>query len=196
MNYPQYRKLNWILFIIFIIYYVTMGIIFSFTGDPYNVFESQLAFSARTLQREYFWILYEGNMALYRLVQAMDFGFMIVYGTLIFTVLRGWTVKIDEDPNKELSDILEKWSDRTWNLAWCGYIAAGLDVIENILIFMMINEYTFHPWFPEEWAFYHSLCALIKWILIFFCIGIFLYVSNLYNQKKKLLGASNSTKDQ
>jgi hypothetical protein len=188
MNADHYRKRARIFLGLAIPYYILMGVIFYFAKDPLNVFESQLAFEAWIIRNEYFWITYNGGMTAYRIAQYLDFGFMILYGGFIFFTLRGWAIKMEEESDKILYDVMVKWGHRAKTLAWCGIVAAGLDVVENLLIFQMLEYYYFHQDVLAIQAFFYSFCALIKWILLGFCLVLYIFLSLLYKRKTKLSG--------
>ncbi len=156
--------------ILLLIYYPIMTYFFINSNDPLNIMESQLSFSATTLKLEYLTIYTAGSMNTYRIAQIMDFGFMGLYGILLFAVSLKWS-RILKD-KKDKKDI---WVKTGYSCTLFALIAAFCDVMENIFILMMIS-YSPDFQFPSSWAIIHSTFALIKWVLLSIIIGWYVII--------------------
>ena len=117
--------------------------------------ESQLSFSGAVLKEHY-----RGtNITYYRIVQILDYIYMVAYGMLAFSLVLTLSRKFDED---------SFWSNSGHLIAILGIVAACCDATENAFILMMLSDPT---GFPDIWAIIHSCFALVKFILLFTCIA-------------------------
>lgn len=140
--------------ILFVVVYPIMTLFFWLSGYPTNFFSSQLSFSAQVLKAHY----QVTNIDLYRIAQTFDYGFMVSYGCLLFCLALVIARKFNDD---------SIWKKIGVVIAFLGVIAACCDAIENGFIHAMLID----PLnFPDIWAILHSIFALIKWILLPFCI--------------------------
>jgi len=135
-----------------IIVYVVLGYFFLLSGDPVNVMSSQLSFSDMFLRSEYSRIV---NVDAFKIAQGLDYGFMVSYALLIFS----------------LALILGRWYSENSSIrrqshffAVSGPIAACADAIENLFIFLTVAD---PAGFPAWEAIAMSIAATIKWVLIF-----------------------------
>jgi len=120
-----------------------------------DVIASQLSFSGEVLKSHY----EITNIEFYRIAQSLDYGFMISYGTLIFTLALIISRKFDA---------ASIWRKSGYIVAILGITAACCDGIENIFILALLTD---PSGFPNIWAIIHSCFALVKWIMIFSSIG-------------------------
>jgi len=155
-----------------------MSYFFFQSQDPLGIFQSQLSFSATTLRAEYYQISLLGGMRDYRLAQTLDFGFMLVYGILIFAICVKWARLIEAKVEDSGS-----WAKMGYIAAVMGILAAGCDVVENIFILKMISTQPSSFDFPNNWALIHSSFALIKWILLIISIGWYVTIRIKFRNK-------------
>lgn len=141
--------------ILLIIIYPIMNYFYIISKYPVDVMTSQLSFSGEILKSQY----KETNIEFYRIAQSLDYGFMVSYGTLIFTLALIIARKFDK---------VSIWRKSGYIVAILGIIAACFDGIENIFILAMLTDPSS---FPNIWAILHSCFALAKWIMIFSSIA-------------------------
>lgn len=141
--------------VMLIIIYPIMGYFFLMSGNPGNVMESQLSFSAAYM-RDYYDNI--ENIELYRIGETIDYGFMVSYGLLIISLALIIARKFDEG---------NFWRNSGYSLVPLGILAALLDAVENAFILAMLTD---PSGFPDILAIMHSTFALIKWIILFLSI--------------------------
>ena len=140
--------------ILLAIIFPIMNIFFILSGYPVSFLESQLSFNGQILKAHYLIT----NIDLYRIAQILDFGYMISYGSLIFTLALIACRKFKTESS---------WAKMGCIISILGFLAACCDAGENAFILAMLSE----PFsFPDILAIIHSFFALIKWILLPICI--------------------------
>ncbi len=150
------RKVLLIALIMICVIYTVIGYFFVLSGDPINVFASQLSFSGAFMVYEYSQVT---NLDAYQIAQILDYGLMVAYSLLIFALALTIARKVDEkSPLRKAGFII----------ALVGFIAAGCDAVENVFILLMV---TAPMTFPGWWAVAHSSFALPKWIILIVAIG-------------------------
>ncbi|MHA1732914.1 MAG: hypothetical protein ACTSU5_13290 [Promethearchaeota archaeon] len=135
-------------------FYAVMGWLFLLSGDETNVMASQLSFSGTFLTNQYATIIAKGGMDAYRAAQALDYGFMVSYSCLIFSLALKIGRKFDED---------DKWRTGSQVVALLGIAAGACDAVENGFIFATLQT---PASVPDVLAIAHSSFALVKWILL------------------------------
>jgi len=157
-EWPDLKKTRFLLIfsiILFIIVYPIMAYFLVLSEYPVSFTESQLSFSGEILKAHYM----VTNINEYRIMQILDYGFMVSYGLLAFSLALIIARKYDEG---------SFWRKSGYIIAILGIIAACCDAIENGFILAMLTD---PAAFPNSWAINHSCFALIKYILLFTCIG-------------------------
>ncbi|MHA1293755.1 MAG: hypothetical protein ACTSQJ_13940 [Promethearchaeota archaeon] len=149
------KKLLIFSIILLFIVYSLMGYFFFLANNPGNVIESQLSFSGTYMKNYYKNI---GNIDYYRIVEAIDYGFMIAYSSLIVSLTLIIARKFEKESRIRTSGYI---------MALLGIIAACLDAAENCFIMLMLTD---PSGFPNAWAIMHSTFALIKWIILLIVI--------------------------
>ncbi|MFX1395271.1 MAG: hypothetical protein ACFFAH_17150, partial [Promethearchaeota archaeon] len=135
--------------------FLIISYFFLLSGFPVSFTESQLSFSGSKM-KEYYKVT---NINYYRIVETLDYIYMIGYGSFTFSLALIISRKF------ELGSF---WNNTGRIIAIIGVIAACCDAIENVFILLMLTDPT---GFPDIWAIIHSCFALIKWLLLFICIG-------------------------
>ncbi|MHA1300867.1 MAG: hypothetical protein ACTSO9_15725 [Candidatus Helarchaeota archaeon] len=130
--------------------YAVFGLLFLQTGGMAN----QLSFSGPVMKSEYLQIILNNGIDAYRILQILDYLFMVGYGTLIFSMALLIARKFDPGTH---------WRSSGYIFAILGIIAACFDAVENAFILLTLTNPLF---FPDWWAVAHSICALPKWIII------------------------------
>ena len=154
-EWPSDRVLK-ILLVISIILSVFFTLIMSIprdlSGFPANyVVPSEVCFSGPFLKALYAFIT---NLPAYIIFQILDFGFMVGYGLLIFTLALIIGRGFDDGTT---------WRKSGYIIAISGIIAAGCDVGENTFIMLTLTD----PLnFPDIWAIFQSTFSVVKWVLI------------------------------
>ncbi len=149
---PKTTKLMLIFSIIlYIIIYPIMGYFFLLSKYPVGFIESQMSFSGSILKEHY----KVTNITYYRIMQMLDYIFMVSYGTLSFSLALTIARKFDEN---------SEWRKLGYYVAVMGVLAAICDGIENAFILAMLTD---PSGFPDIWAIIHSSFALVKYILLF-----------------------------
>ncbi|MGV9171865.1 MAG: hypothetical protein ACOC44_06820 [Promethearchaeia archaeon] len=136
--------------VLFIIYPI-MGYFFMVAGSPANIMESQLSFSADYMKQYYASI---ADLNTYRIAEILDYGFMVSYGLLSFSL----AFIIGRSFEKGTV-----WRSSGMIAAFLALIAPSCDALENMFILLMLENPTR---FPDFYALAHSSFALIKWILL------------------------------
>jgi hypothetical protein len=144
--------------ILLIIIYPLLMYFFFISNYPVSVLESQLSFSGIEIKSHYASMNQEG-INLYIIANILDYGFMLSYGLLIFTLALVLARKFKK---------ASIWMKFGFIIAIFGIIAASCDGIENIFIFLMASD---PSGFPNSWAVVHSIFALIKYILLIIAIS-------------------------
>ena len=159
--------------VIFFIVYPLMSLCFTLSGVPSGeVAASELYFSGALLKQLYALI---SNLDFYRLGQIFDYGFMVSYGLLIFSLALIIGRAFEDDSIFRKSGYV---------IAITGIIAPCCDVGENALILITLVDPVN---FPDILAVIHSWFALFKWLLILIAIlwaivaGIVLLIKKLKN---------------
>ncbi|MHA1791817.1 MAG: hypothetical protein ACTSVI_04170 [Promethearchaeota archaeon] len=134
-------------------YYLTIS------GNEIDLFTSELSFSASVLQEQYAILISKGGLQYYKIVMFLDYGFMLGYGLLIFSLGAILARKMQE--GKSLRKIGEL-------IPFLGLIAVTCDVFENYFILRTLEN----PLLVLEVdAIAQSIFALIKWSIVFFALG-------------------------
>lgn len=157
-EWPSSKILKWTIIlaiILLIIVYPLMSWFFMISGFPVGFFESQLSFNGEILKTYYS----TTNIDLYRIGQLLDYGFMIGYGLIFFSVSLILARKFDDNSKGRQMGLI---------IALIGIKAALCDGIENLFILMMLIDPT---GFPNIIAFIHSVFALIKYISFLIVLG-------------------------
>ncbi|MFX1556165.1 MAG: hypothetical protein ACFFC9_02835 [Promethearchaeota archaeon] len=131
---------------------------------PVSFIESQLSFSGAAIKA----FNSVANIELYRLANILDYGFMVSYGGIFFSLGLIIARKLEK------SSI---WRSIGFIMVFLALIAPLCDAIENIFILLMLSD----PLnFPDVWAIIHSCFALIKYIIMFIGFGwIFIAIIKL-----------------
>ena len=122
---------------------------------PVSFIESQLSFSGAAIKA--FNSL--ANIELYRIANILDYGFMIAYGGIFFSLGLIIARKLDEG---------SIWRKIGFMMVFLALIAPTCDAIENVFILLMLSD---PLGFPNIWAITHSCFALIKYIIMFIGFG-------------------------
>ena len=131
-----------------------MSLIFQASGDTVSFIVSQLSFNGELMKEELSIVIATGGMENYKLAQSLDFAFMVLYATLIFTGIIQLARKFPDQSS---------WQVTGFWFAITGPIAAACDAVENTFILLMVQE---PATFPDVYTVIHSLFALVKWILL------------------------------
>jgi len=145
------------LILLFIVYPI-MTWQFVLSGDIVSPLESQLSFSGAFLKVQYATIIGAGGLENYRIGQILDYGFMVSYSSLIFSLGLIIARKFTEP---------SIWRKLGFVLAIAGPITACFDATENAFILLTLTD---PLGFPDWWALAHSSAALVKWILLLIAI--------------------------
>ncbi|MCK4239639.1 MAG: hypothetical protein KAX33_10980 [Candidatus Lokiarchaeota archaeon] len=160
-DWPSTKKNRVLLIFSIILLFIVYPIMTYFSiisNYPVNYLESQLSFSGEII-KSHFNTMNTVDINNYRIAEILDYGFMVSYGILIFSLALIIARKFDEST---------RWRKSGFLIAILGIIAASLDAIENGFILAMLTD---PLGFPDIWAVSHSLVSLMKWILLFFTIG-------------------------
>ncbi len=149
-----------------------------------GVFESQLSFSPEAMRQEYLEIYLFGNKNYYIMSQGIDYGYMVCYGLLLYLINKRWAKKLEEIPDQITRKIMQPWIHKFEIFSFVCLFAPIFDAVENYFILKMaIRSPT--P-FPDWWALTHSSFALLKWIILFGNIILYLLMRfKLYLTKKR-----------
>lgn len=155
--------------ILTIIVYPIMAYFFILSKYPVGFIESQLSFSGSVLKGHY----KITNINYYRIMQILDYAYMVSYGTFAFSLALIISRKFED---------ASFWSNSGHLIAIIGILAACCDAIENAFILAMLTD---PSGFPDGWAITHSCFALVKYILLFACIGWVIVVAITLLIKKR-----------
>ena len=159
-EWPSDRNLKILLIIsiiISVVFTLLMGFPRDLSGFPANyVVPSEVCFSGPFLKALYALIT---NLPAYILFQSLDFGFMVGYGLLIFTLALFIGRGFDDGTN---------WRKSGYIIAISGIVAAGCDVGENTFILLTLTDPIN---FPDIWATIHSVFSVVKWALIIIALA-------------------------
>lgn len=155
--------------IIFAVIYPIMMISFIFSGFPVDFMTSQLSFSGDKLKA---WYAQTADLNLYTMVQLFDYGFMVSYGLLSFSLALLIGRKYEENSKWRFSSII---------IAIVGILGALLDASENVCILITLIDPVN---FPDFIATLHSIFALIKYICLISAI-IWALIAGIYYLIKK-----------
>ena len=145
--------------ILLFLFYPPMFYFFSNSGyDSANFMKDQFSFSDFALYNLYFQLSYGGgNIGYYTWGQILDYGFMVSYGAVFFSLCVLTGRKFNKEKNAK--------AEFVGNLF--GLLAIGSavsDAIENIFVLLTLaSPFTF----PPIYAILMSTFALIKWVLLF-----------------------------
>ncbi|MFO7797852.1 MAG: hypothetical protein ACQERB_05630 [Promethearchaeati archaeon] len=141
--------------ILLVIVYPIMSYFFMISGFPVGFFQSQLSFSGELLKLYYS----ATDINLYLIGQLLDYGFMLGYGLIFFSVsLLIARIFEQESKAKQIGLII----------ALLGIAAALFDAIENVFILITLAD----PFgFPNIIAIVHSFFALFKYIFFILVLG-------------------------
>ena len=156
-NWPNPKLNRYILIfsiICIVIIYPIMMTFYVSSEYPENFIVSQLSFSGQVLKDHYS----ETIIKLYRVFQILDYGFMICYGLLFFSIVLILARKFDEE---------SKWMKSGFIVAILGLTAAACDAIEDGFILLTLID---PSGFPDILAIMHSIFALLKFIQMIICI--------------------------
>jgi hypothetical protein len=168
---PSPRNIKYLLIfsiiLLFIVYpFLTWLFLISY---PVSFIESQLSFSGTAIKA----FNNVANIELYRLANILDYGFMVSYGGIFFSL------------GLIIARKLEKgsiWRSIGYIMVFLALIAPSCDAIENAFILLMLSDPLA---FPDVWAVIHSWFALIKYIIMFIGFGwIFIAIVKLIIVKK------------
>ena len=157
IEWPEHKIIKRLLIfgvILFAIVFPIMNVFFILSGYPVSFLESQLSFNGQILKTHYL----VTNIDLYRIAQTLDYGYMLSYGLIIFSIALIVGRKFDKE---------SLWTKMGCIIAFLGLLAALCDTGENAFILAMLSN---PLGFPDVWAIIHSIFALIKWILLLVCI--------------------------
>ena len=151
------KKLSIISAILIPVIYLIMGPFLFLSGFPSDqIMSSQLCFSGPILKALYASIVATPNgIYFYTIGQIADYGFMVVYGLLIFNLALHIGRQFDSEST---------WRKSSYVVALFGIVAPSCDAVENAFILLTMMD---PLGFPDVWAVIHSVFALIKWILLF-----------------------------
>jgi len=153
------KRLFFLSLLILAIVYPFMGYFFWISGRNTDVLSSQLSFSASFMKELYYDIQLNGDLVAYRTAETFDYGFMVSYCLLIFSLALLIARKLE--PGTTMRQV-------GYVVALFGPLAAGLDAVENGFILTMLeNPLGFDDWL----ALAHSSFALVKWILLYIAIA-------------------------
>ena len=151
--------------ILLFLFYPPMFYFFVNSGyNSANFMKDQLAFNDYALYQLYFQLTYEGgNLGYYAWGQILDYGFMVSYGSVFFSLCVLTGRKFDK-----VKFVKAEFIGNLFGLLAIG--AALADVVENIFILLTLaNPFTF----PPIYAIIMSTFALIKWVLL---LVVLLYI--------------------
>jgi hypothetical protein len=156
-----------------VIVYIVLGYYFLMSGDPVSAMESQLSFSDMFLRSELMRII---NVEAFKIAQGIDYGFMVSYGLLIFSLALIIGRKFADNSNIR---------NQSYFFSMSGPIAACADAVENLFIFLTVAD---PSGFPAWEAIAMSIAAAMKWILLFTTMGwavaVVVYYFVSVNRKK------------
>lgn len=135
---------------------VPMMILFYLSGDTVPLLASQLSFSADVLRAQYAGLT---NIDYYTVAQILDYGFMVAYGMLSFSLALLIGHKAPAGGMLQRSAPV---------VSLFGPVAAGLDAVENGFILATLSD---PAGFPGWWAVAHSAFAAVKWGFLCAALG-------------------------
>lgn len=156
--------------ILFAVIYPILMISFTLSGFPVDFTTSQLSFSGTKLK---LWYSKTADLNLYAVAQYLDYGFMVSYGLLSFSLALLLGRKYEEGSKWRLSGII---------ISIIGILGALLDASENICILITLTE---PSTFPDIIAILHSVFALIKYLCLISVISWALIAGIYYLLKKR-----------
>jgi len=120
-----------------------------------SIFQSQLSFDPTFLHNYYAMMVHTGEINNYIPIQWLDYGFMLSYGLIGYGLVHGLITQTRYF-------LATKWKHLGMKFKHIAIFTPLLDAIENIwLLSMLYDPITF----PDYWAIFYSLFALMKWIL-------------------------------
>ncbi len=171
-SYPSNKALKRMLalsIVIFIATLLIMGVFLALSGFPIDATTSQLSFSGDKLKA---WYAQTTSLEYYALFQIFDYGFMVGYGMLAFSLAQIIARKYPEGSKWRVSGIL---------IGFIGILSALLDASENACILITL---TAPLTFPNFIAIIHSILALIKYLCLISAI-IWALIAGIYYLVKK-----------
>ena len=169
-NWPTPKKIKILIIfsiILLVIIYPLLMYFFFISKYPISFLESQLSFSGIKIKSHYA-VMSDKGIILYIIANILDYGFMLSYGLLIFTLALLLARKFKK------SSI---WMKSGFIMAIFGIIAASCDGIENIFILLMATD---PSGFPNSWAIIHSVFALTKYIFMITAISWIMIAAAAY----------------
>ena len=162
--------------VLFPILMVSVNYVFGISNYPVSFTESQLSFSGDAI-RSHFAAMTENDVFLYKVAQAVDYIYIVVYGLLIFSVGIFLARKFKEDSKPRFLGYI---------VAISGITASCCDGLENLFILFMTADTV---GFPDIFALVHSYFAACKFALLGFSIVmvlilIFLFILQNHNSNK------------
>lgn len=131
---------------------------------PVSFIESQLSFSGTAIKA----FNSVANIELYRLANILDYGFMLSYGGIFFSLELIIARKLEKGTI---------WRNVGFIMVFLALIAPICDAIENIYILLILSD---PLGFPDIWAVTHSYFALVKYFIMFVGFGwIFIVIVKL-----------------
>ncbi|MHA1143641.1 MAG: hypothetical protein ACTSRW_02820 [Candidatus Helarchaeota archaeon] len=138
-----------------VITYSILNFFITISGfDSNSLVYSELCFSGPILKSMYVVLVVQGTVDLYRIGQLWDYGFMVAYGLLIFSLALIIARAFEED---------SFWHESGYVISLFGIAAPLLDVFENVFILLTLTN---PLGFPDWLAVAQSAVSLPKWILI------------------------------
>ncbi|MHA1720356.1 MAG: hypothetical protein ACTSXK_12605 [Promethearchaeota archaeon] len=165
--------LLYVFLVTIIIVFPIMIHFFNISGDIIPIIQSQLSFSGRFLKDQYLIIINSGGLTYYRTAQFLDYGFMISYGGIFFSLVCLVGINAEAD---------SFWEKTRGMFSIMSIGAILFDALENVFILMTLSN---PQNFPDIWAIVHSTFALVKCILL---ITVLLWILSgfIVNLNKKI----------
>ncbi|MHC1592044.1 MAG: hypothetical protein ACXQS8_08150 [Candidatus Helarchaeales archaeon] len=160
--------------VLMVITYSVLNFFITISGfDSNSLVYSELCFSGPILKSMYVVLVVQGTVDLYRIGQLWDYGFMVAYGLIIFSLALIIGRAFEED---------SFWRKSGCVISLFGIVAPLLDVFENIFILLTLTN---PLGFPDWLAVAQSAVSLPKWILIFVAL-IWALIASIILLIKKL----------
>jgi hypothetical protein len=154
----------------FIIAIPLMMYFYMLSGFPVDFTTSQLSFSGQKLKD---WYSATPDLGSYSIAQLFDYGFMVSYGLLAFSLALLISRKYEES---------SKWAKSGIIIAIIGILGAILDALENMMILITVAN---PSGFPDAIAIIHSFFALFKFLCLItaICWAIIAGINLLFKKK-------------
>jgi len=154
--------------ILLVIIYPIMTYFFMISSFPVGFFQSQLSFSGEIL-KSYYGIT---NINLYLIGQLLDYGFMLGYGVIFFSLSLLIARRFDKASRINRIGLIS---------ALLGILAALFDASENFFILITLTD---PSGFPNIIAIIHSFFALFKYICFIIVLGYIIIATIVWLIKK------------